>query len=117
MSCSASPIQDRAVSEWWGLAEHADLARAHPQQVAHGADERGLARPVGAEEAEECTRRDLQVEVLERQRAVAVALGQRSQAQGGVVTKHHYEAIDGICPADYEGRERPFAPSACWRPR
>ena len=73
------------------LAEHADLAGGDAHEVADGADQRRLAGAVGAEQAEERARRDLQVEVLERERAVVVALGQAAQAQGGVVTEHRID--------------------------
>ena len=81
MSCSARPIQERACERVVRLAEHADLAVGDAQQVADGADQRGLAGAVGAEQAEEGAGRDLEVEVLEGERAVVVALGQAAQLE------------------------------------
>jgi hypothetical protein len=78
------------------LAEHEHLAFRDPQQVADRADQRGLAGSVGPEQPEERARMDLEVEVLERQRAVVVALGQAAELQrGSGVTKHPFETSDG----------------------
>src|SRR5204862_2836729 len=66
-----------------GLAEHANLARCDPDQVANRADQRGLAGAVRTEQAEEGAVRDREVEVLERDRAVVVVLGQRHQLESG----------------------------------
>jgi hypothetical protein len=61
------------------LAEDVDLAACDPDQVADGADQRGLAGAVRAEQPEEGAIRNLQVEVLEGEQTVVVALRQPSQ--------------------------------------
>jgi hypothetical protein len=81
-----------------GLAEDEHLAVRDPQQVADRADQGGLARPVRPEQSEEGARGDLEVEVLERERAVVVSLRQAAQLERGyVVTEHPFET---------SGRER-----------
>ena len=77
------------------LAEDADLTGGEAQQVADGADQGRLAGAVGAEQAEEGARRDLEVEVLEGDRAVVVVLGQPAQLEGRrVLAEHRIETID-----------------------
>jgi hypothetical protein len=57
-----------------GRAEHLDAARGRTQQVEQDADERRLARAVRAEEAEDLTRRHLEVDPVQRADAAAVDL-------------------------------------------
>jgi len=64
-----------------GLAEDIDLAGGDADQVADGADDRRLARAVGAEQPEEAARLDVEVEVLDGQQAVVVALGQAADVE------------------------------------
>ena len=79
-----------------GLAEHEHLALGHPDQVADGADQRGLAGPVRAEQAEEGAGRDLEVEVLEREGAVVVSLGEAAKLERWrVFTEHRFDTNDG----------------------
>ena len=85
MSCSARPTQLRARSECGRLAEHERLAARDPDQVADRADQRGLAGAVGPEQAEERAVRHRQVEVLEGEGAVVVALGEAAQLERGGV--------------------------------
>ena len=59
------------------VAEHADRARRHAHEPRDRVDQRGLAGAVRAEQAEERAVRDRQVERVERQRAVVVALRER----------------------------------------
>ena len=73
------------------LAEHEISPLGDAHQVADGADQRGLAGAVGAEQAEERARRDLEVEVLERERAVVVALRQAAQLERGMVAVHRID--------------------------
>jgi len=65
------------------VSEDLDLAAGDADQVAHGADQRRLAGPVRAEQAEELAVGDLEVERVERQQPVVVALAERAQGQGG----------------------------------
>ena len=62
-------------------------------EVADGADQRGLAGAVGAEQAEEGAGGDLEVEVLDAERAVVVALGQGAQLEGGGVAEHRVSRL------------------------
>ena len=62
-------------------AEDEHLAARDPDQVADGVDRGRLAGAVRPEQAEERSLRDLEVEVLERERAVVVALRQRAQLE------------------------------------
>jgi hypothetical protein len=79
------------------LAEDEHLALRHPQEVAHGADQRGLAGAVGTQEPEEGARVDLEVEVLERERPVVVTLGEAPQFEGRrVVAVHLVETSDAV---------------------
>jgi ABC-2 type transport system ATP-binding protein len=64
------------------VAEHVRLAAGRADQVADGADQRGLAGAVGPEQPEELTGPDLEVEAVEREEAVVVALGQSAEFQG-----------------------------------
>ena len=65
------------------MAEDRDLTLGEPQEVADRVDQRGLAGPVRAEQAEEAAGRDLEVERVEREDAVVVALGELPQLEGG----------------------------------
>ena len=94
MSCSARPTQRARLQRVVRLAEHAISPVGDAQQVADGADQRRLAGPVGAEQAEERARGDLEVEVLEGERAVVVALRQSAQVEGGVVPVHRFDVSD-----------------------
>ena len=102
MSCSARPTQERAWSESCGSPNTLISPVGDPQQVADGADQRRLAGAVGAEQAEERARRDLEVEVLERERAVRSSAWSGRAAEGGMVAIHAIEAIDRRSAADEE---------------
>jgi MerR family transcriptional regulator, copper efflux regulator len=67
------------------MAEDRDLAGAHADEVADRADERRLARAVGAEEPEERAVGDLDVEPVERDEAVVVALREPADRERGAV--------------------------------
>ena len=56
-----------------------------------------LPAPFGPSRPKKAPDGDLQVEVLERERAVVVALGQAAQLERGwVVTEHPIETSDGL---------------------
>ena len=65
------------------VAEDARLALRDADQVADGGDQRRLARAVRAQQPEELARPDLQVDPVERQEAVVVALRQAGELEGG----------------------------------
>ena len=64
-------------------SEHERLALGDPDQVADGADQRGLAGAVGPEQTEEAAGGHLEVERVEGEGAVVVALGQAAELQSG----------------------------------
>jgi len=63
------------------MAEHPDLARGRPQQVAHGADQGRLPRAVGPEQPEEGPVRDVEIEALDGGESAAVRLRQAAHRQ------------------------------------
>ena len=63
------------------MAEHERLARGHADQVADRRDERGLAGAVGAEQPEELPVADDEVDAVERQEGVVVALRETAQLE------------------------------------
>ena len=78
------------------VPEDARLARGDADQVADGGDQRRLARAVGPQQPEELARPDLQVDPVERQEAVVVALRQAGELEGGDHTGRIAKSL--ICP-------------------
>jgi hypothetical protein len=64
------------------VAEDARLAGRHADEVADRADQRRLPGAVGPEQPEEGAVGDHEVEVVEREEAVVVALGETFEREG-----------------------------------
>ena len=69
-------------------AEHADPAAGRADQIADGVDQRRLAGPVRAEQAEELPGGNLQVELVEADGAVVVGLRECRDGQGRICRAH-----------------------------
>jgi hypothetical protein len=76
------------------VAEDQRLAARRPDEVADGRDQRRLAGAVGAEQPEELAVADGEVEAVERQQAVVVALGQPAEGERRRLEGLHGHAID-----------------------
>jgi hypothetical protein len=63
------------------MTEYPRVARARAHKVADGRDQRRLARAVGPEQAEELAVGHDQVDVVEREQPVLVALGEAGQLE------------------------------------
>ena len=72
-----------------GPAEDQDLALGQPDQVRDRADQGRLARAVRPQQAEERAGGDLEVEALEGEGAVVVALGQPADLERGHIAVAH----------------------------
>src|SRR5204862_439537 len=94
------------------LAEDEHVARGDPDQVADGRYQGGLAGAVRSEQPEERPGRDLEVEVLQGERAVVVALGEAAQLErGSGVLEHLFQASGWFS----DGSAAPGSGRACAR--
>src|SRR4051812_37045108 len=95
------------------MTEDRDLAIGQPDQIADGRDQGGLAGAVRAEQAEEAARRHLEVERVEGEGPVVIALGQAAQPERGGKGSIHAPMI--AKPSPWVGRPWRHR-SMAWRP-
>ena len=88
----------RAACVPWSWPKMRDLAGGDADEVADRADERRLARAVGAEQAEERAVGHHEVEAVEREEAVVVALGQAFEREGSRRGHPHLDVSVPVYP-------------------
>ncbi len=85
------------------LAEHADVAAVAVPEPLEDLDRRRLARAVGAEDGDDLTRREVEVEAVDRLLG-AVALGQAADADGLAGGRARPDGAGGAAPSAGVGR-------------